>query len=214
MILSYLSSSGSKAYHSTQQQLWRVSELIHDGFSTSGVTGAIFLDVQKTFDKVVHEALIFKLFNLGVDPQLVKIFYDYLSFRTFVVRVGNSHSNPQPVLSSVPQGSLCGPKLYNLYTNDIPRLPDVNLALFADDTAIMYRHSQPHIVFQKLQNYLDIYSDWLKKWRIKVNSAKSAAIFFTRKNFTPNANFLLNNQVIPWETSYKYLRLHLDSKLQ
>ena len=191
-----------------------MSELIHDGFSIGGVTGAIFLDVQKAFDKVVHKALIFKLFNNGVDPQLVKIFNDYLSFRTFLLRVGNSHSIPHPVFSSVPQGSLCGPKLYNFYTNDIPRLPNVSLALFADDTAIMYRHSQPHIVFQKLQKYFDTYLDWLKKWRIKVNSAKSAAIFFTRKNYTPNANLLLNNQAILWETSYKYLGLHLDSKLQ
>ena len=60
----------------TGAPLWRVSELIHDGFSTSGVNGSIFLDVQKVFVKVVHEALIFKLFNLGVHPQLVKIFLD------------------------------------------------------------------------------------------------------------------------------------------
>ena len=55
IISSYLSSSGFRAYHSTQLKLWRVSELIHDGFSTSGVTGAIFLDMQKSFDKVVHD---------------------------------------------------------------------------------------------------------------------------------------------------------------
>ena len=52
----------------TQQQLWRVNELIHDCFSTSGVTGAIFLGVQKAFDKVMHGALIFKPFNLAADP--------------------------------------------------------------------------------------------------------------------------------------------------
>ena len=94
----------------------------------------------------------------------------------------------------------------------MPRLPDVNLALFAKGTAIMYRCL--HTVFQKLQKNLDTYSEWLTKWRIKVNSAKSAAIFFTRKNITSDANFLLNNQTIPWEASYKYLGLHVDSKLQ
>ena len=131
----------------------------------------------------MHNALIFKLFNSEVDPQLLKIFHDYLFFRTFIVGVGNSYAIPHPVLSSVPQGSLWGPKLYNFYTNDIPCLPGINLALFTDDTAI--KHSQPHTVFQKLQKYLDTYSDWLKKWRIKDNSNKKSRHFLHQEKLYP-----------------------------
>ena len=171
------------------------------------------MDVQKAFDKVHHPYLIFKLIQLGIPCQLIKILNDYLSSRTFVVKVGNSISYPVPVLSSVPQGSLLGPRLFLLFTNDIPRTNDVTLAKYADDTAILCTRKRPHTVFNILQNYLKIYENWLKKWRITVNSSKSAAIFFTNQNFTPNNNLILNNEPIPWETSYKYLGMHLDSKL-
>ena len=90
------------------------------------------------------------MIELEVDLHLVKIIHDSLSFRPFIVRVDNFHSIPHLVLSSVSQGSLCGAKLYNRYTNYIPHMPDLNLPLFADDTAIMFRYSQPRTVYEKL----------------------------------------------------------------
>ena len=87
-----------------------MSEFIHDGIFAGSAMRAIFLDVQKAFDKVKHVLLIFKLIKLGVDLQPVKIFHDYHTFRSFIVRVSNSFSITHPVLSSVPQGSLCSAK--------------------------------------------------------------------------------------------------------
>ena len=48
----------------------------------------------------------------------------------------------------VQQDNFCGLKIYNIYTNDIPRFSDVNLALFADDTAIMYRTHSHTLCFR------------------------------------------------------------------
>lgn len=206
---------GFRACHSMQHQLWRILELLHDGTRSSGVTGAIFLYVPKAFDKMWHIVLLFNLVTLGLPGQLTKIYVDYFQNRTFVVRVGTTFSNPKPILSPFPQGSLSRLTLFNTYVNDIPKEPDIDLAIFADDTPMLHRYKHALQVFTKIQNYLDKISARLKKCRIKVVNAKGAAIFFTNTRFTPDANlnFKLYDQPIPWKSDYKYLGIHLDSKL-
>ncbi|GFX02992.1 probable RNA-directed DNA polymerase from transposon BS [Trichonephila clavipes] len=121
---------------STVTQLLRVTELIHHGFQNNQATGMLFVDIAKAFDKIWHDGLLSKMMRLGFSDQLIKIIHSYLNSREFRVRVENSLSTPRPILSGVPQGSLLGPKLFNLYINDIPKAVGVHLAMYADDTAI------------------------------------------------------------------------------
>ncbi|GFV68892.1 RNA-directed DNA polymerase from mobile element jockey [Trichonephila clavipes] len=121
---------------STVTQLLRVTELIHHGFQNNQATGMLFLDIAKAFDKIWHDCLLTKMVRLGFSEQVIKIIRSYLNSREFMVRVENSLSTPRPILSGVPQGSLLGPKLFNLYINDIPKAAEVHLAMFADNTAI------------------------------------------------------------------------------
>lgn len=204
---------GFRRQHSTQHQLWRVVELLQASNGKGLISGAIFVDISKAFDKIWHDGLIFKLIKINLPPQLIRIFSDYLTNRTFSVRVGNTISNSFPIKSGVPQGSLLGPKLFNLYVNDMPSDPNIHLALYADDTAFITSHNSFKLVFKSLQNYLHSYQLWLQQWRIKVNPGKCAAVLFCRRTIPTNTNFLLNNEIIPWTDSYKYLGVILDSKL-
>lgn len=99
--------------------------------------------------------------SLGLLGQYIKIYTDYLQNRSFTVRAGSFFSNPKPNISSVPQGSISGSTVFNIYVNDIHREPDVDLAIFADDTAMLHKHKLQ--VYTKLQNYLNKISAWLKK---------------------------------------------------
>ncbi|GFW88227.1 RNA-directed DNA polymerase from mobile element jockey [Trichonephila clavipes] len=98
--------------------------------------GMLFVDIAKAFDKIWHDGLLSKMMRLGFSDQLIKIIHSYLNSREFRVRAENSLSNPRPILSGLPQGSLLGPNLFNLYINDIPKAVGVHLALYADNTAI------------------------------------------------------------------------------
>ncbi|GFW57576.1 probable RNA-directed DNA polymerase from transposon BS [Trichonephila clavipes] len=120
---------------STVTQLLRVTELIHHGFQNNQVTGMLFVDIAKAFDKIWH-GLLSKMMRLGFSDQLIKIIHSYLNSREFKVRVENSLSTPRPILSGVPQGSLLGLKLFNLYINAIPKAVEVHLTMYADNTAI------------------------------------------------------------------------------
>lgn len=94
----------------------------------------------------------------------------------------------------MPQGALKSQSLYNVYVNDSPSKHDIKLAKLA---AIKYKDNNPHTVIDTLQNHLKEYSEWLKKWRIKVNPRMSAAILFTLQKCTHTINIILNNEPIP-----------------
>jgi hypothetical protein len=92
----------------------------------------VFLDFAKAFDKVQINLLIAKLQMQGFSGLLAWIAH-FLSDRTFAVKVNGVLSDFFDVLSEVPQGSVLGPKLFLLYTADIPGLFLLRCAMFADD---------------------------------------------------------------------------------
>ena len=114
---------------------------LSDATNRRAPTAAALLDVSKAFDKVWHEGLPFKLANSPIPSSLVFFLRSYLSDRTFRVSVDGTCSAVRPVAAGVPQGSVLGPVLYLVYTNDLPVLPGVTLSLFADDAmSVSYTH--------------------------------------------------------------------------
>jgi hypothetical protein len=142
--------------------------------------------------------------------QLLKA---YISNRHFRVKHKDSYSELKKISAGVPQGSVLGPVLYLLYTNDIPACKEATIATFADDTAIIAEGESIEEATGKLQSAIDKVNIWTKRWRIKLNEAKSVHVNITNKKF----NYLpvsINQQIIPHENSAKYLGMTLDAKLR
>ena len=76
---------------------------------------SVFFDLSKAFDTVPHQQLLFKLFELQVDPFLIRWVSNYLTDRTQSVVLGGVQSNLLPVVSGVPRGSVLGPLLFLIY---------------------------------------------------------------------------------------------------
>lgn len=206
---------GFRKGHSTVHQLLRVIEFIHEGFRRGETTGAIFLDVAKAFDRVLHSALLLKIMRLNFSCQFVHIMCSFLNNRNFCVKVGQSLSNPHLIHAGVPQGSLISPILFCLYINDIPRSPALEIACYADDTAILTRSRVRTRIMKTLQNYLNDLMLWLVTWKIKINASKSVAILFHKKKHPdPPTNLTIFQEPIPWDSKIKYLGITLDSNLR
>jgi hypothetical protein len=126
------------------------------------------------------------------------------------VCIGGSKSISYNIPYGVPQGAILSPTLYNIFTSDVPTTEECEVATFADDTAIFVSDIDPAEVCHKLQRQLDTLSDYFKNWKIRVNSTKTQAIYFTRRTSSrmlPASGIKLDDQEIPWSPEVKYLGL-------
>ena len=101
-------------------------------------TDVIYLDYAKAFDKVDHSILLKKLELYGIKGKLHTWLTQFLRGRQQVVVVDGQHSEPKPVISGVPQGTVLGPVLFIIYINEIDTiLKEARSGSFADDTRLM-----------------------------------------------------------------------------
>ncbi|GFU55340.1 RNA-directed DNA polymerase from mobile element jockey [Trichonephila clavipes] len=195
---------GFRAGLSTSHQLLRVVEYIKTGFRDRKSTGAVFLDIQKAFDRVWHVGLLYKLIKINTPPHLIKLISSFLTNRSFAVKVNNIHSTNRKINAGTPQGSSISPILFNIYVNDIPRTSQSTICMFADDTAILAQSNELQLVTHFLHKHIAKLEDWFSTWKIALNVAKTEAVFFshhikktTKIIFTQHARTLVQKHQIP-----------------
>jgi sarcosine oxidase/L-pipecolate oxidase len=172
---------GFQSGKSTTAQMLYVFHEIHNVLEKRGQVDTVYLDFAKAFDKVSHDLLLVKLHNFGIRGNLLRWFGDSLSGRLQRVTVLGVTSEPLPVLSGVPQGSILGPLLFLIYVNDLPKTTshDTTVTMFADDTKCHrhLRNLQDTII---LQQDLDSVANWCNDWRMDLNQTTCVVMHFSR----------------------------------
>ncbi|GFV05192.1 probable RNA-directed DNA polymerase from transposon X-element [Trichonephila clavipes] len=197
---------------STLHPLLRLTEHISEGFQKKKSTGAVFLDIQKAFDRVWINGLTFKLISYNLPPPLIHLIHSYLTNRSFKIRINETLSNEHSVSAGCPQGSLLGPLLFNLYINDIPDYSLTKINLYTDDTAIHATYKKLSTISYAINKHLLHLQNFYDKWKISINVEKSTAIIFTKKHSLPLPIVMYKKQ-IPWSQEAKYLGIIFDTHL-
>ena len=125
--------SGFRKRYGCQHVLVRMTEKWRTTLDNKKVIAALSMDLSKAFDSLPHDVLIAKIHAYGFEMSALKLFYSYLIDRTHTVKVKGERSTERQIKSGVPQCSLLGDLLFNIYLNDIFDSVDADLLNFADD---------------------------------------------------------------------------------
>lgn len=187
-----------------------LSNLINKHNSKKMVCLAL-LDLKKAFDFVNHDLLLVKIKHYGIRGVPHQWILDYLQFRTQKCKVNNNVSTSLPIFAGVPQGSILGPLLFNLFINDVFYLESLNIEmyLYADDTAVLLTGDNNMDLQYLIDEFFLKYSKWCSQNCIVINPSKSNFLQFNTNNITVS----INGHVLDNPHVVKYLGIYIDDKL-
>ena len=203
---------GFRKGHSTQHALLRLLNEWHKCLAGSGKVGAVLMDLSKAFDCLPHDLLIAKLSAYGLTKNSLKYIYSYLSNRKMRVRIGSTFSDWLEMLLGVPQGSVLGPLLFNIFLNDLFLCNvESEICNFADDNTIHACGFSVDVILNQLQNDAKELIQWCKVNEMAVNPEKFQVLFV---GCGDNPILLdINGITIPSSLSVKLLGVTIDNQL-
>lgn len=177
--------------------------------------GIIFLDLRKAFDTINHVVLINKLFYYGINDSDLNLIKSYLHDRISMTNCNNQLSSSLKVTTGIPQGSILGPLLFNLYVNDIFSAIKEECILFADDSSVIITANTELELYAKLQHTIDTISTYLYKNYLYINCDKTNYMIFDFDKFNNQPpDILLLGIPIKHVESSKILGYIIDNRLR
>ena len=122
--------------HSCQTQLITIIEDMTCNLSYGTQIDAVFLDFAKSFNKVPHQRLLLKYYDIR--SNILQWIANFLSNRKQRVIVDGVSSNVVPVTFGVPQGTVLGPLLFLIFINDMTESITSSVKLFSNDCLVYY----------------------------------------------------------------------------
>ena len=199
---------GFRAKHSTVSALIQMFDTWIDAFEDEEVSAVIMLDMSAAFDVVDHGILLSKLALYGFEDTALSWTSSYLSNRVQSVFIEGHLSEPLAVECGVPQGSILGPLLYLLYTNDLPEAVHEHhlqqglqqqhqyynlhchscggLCLYADDSTFTLSNKNTDELNVEIDQKYKIIAQYMNKNKLILNSNKTHLMVMTsaRKHAT------------------------------
>jgi hypothetical protein len=212
---SYL--TGFRKGHGCQDILIRMTEDWRESLDNNLTIGVIAIDLSKAFDCMPHGLLLAKMSAYGFDEDSCKLMGSYLMNRHQRVKIGETFSDWVKNIKGVPQGSILGPLLFNIFINDFLYF-DFNSKIYnyADDNTLSCVESDLTLLKQKLESDCLQAMQWFEFNSMKANASKFQLMFLSRNESleTHSINISIGSTDIRSTHSINILGIELDNKLR
>ena len=206
---------GFRNNHSTYMPIMLIQNLISEALENNECVVGIYLDLCKAFDTVDQYLLIKKLNKYGIQGNALQIITSYLSERMQTVSIDNYKGRLRNIGIGVPQGSILGPLLFIIYINDIINIDmGGQFFIYADDTAIFFKHSNTVALQNMVCNALPKISDWLEANYLTLNTSKTFTQIYTKRRAEIAIHVQINGVEIKEMEKIKYLGVLIDSDMK
>ena len=178
----------------------------------NGYSGGVLMDLSKAFDTINHDLLIAKMHAYGFSIDALKIIRSYLSDRWIRTKIDKSFSTWKEIFSGMPQGSVNGPKWFNLYLNDLFFLfTTTEVCNIADDSTPYACDMNLKILLQNVESDVASAIMWFDVNYMMLNQPKCH--FLTSSNSPEHLWIQVGEQII-WESlKEKLLGVTIDKGL-
>ena len=207
--------SAYRSGYSTQHVLLRAIEDWKNALDRGEHVGVVAMDLSKAFDSIPHGLLLAKLYAYGLSKEACELIRSYLTDRKQRVKVNSSRSDWQVMIRGIPQGSIAGPVIFNIFINDLFYvLEDLcSLYNYADDNKLAYWDKCMNVIKMNLELATSAAIKWFKENNMKANAAKFHVLFITRDKSLPELELYIDGATLQSEPYIKLLGIYIDSEL-
>ena len=198
-----------------QNVLLNLTEEWRQYLDNNEIVGAVLMDLSKAFDCLPHELLLAKLSAYGFEKETLGFFHSYLKERKQTVSIKGKSSMVLDILAGVPQGSILGPILFNIFLNDIIEIfENTKVKNFADDNTLSSHAKSLDSLISNLEADSDKAINWFTKNHMIANPDKFKAIIINKKGQdTAGIKLKINNKEITSSEEVTLLGVVIDNKL-
>ncbi len=169
------------------------------------------MDLSKAFDCLPHKLLISKLYAYGSNLNAYMFIATYITSRKMRIKHHGARSDWSVMTKGVPQGSVVGPVIFNIFINDLLFVVQCYIYNFADDNTIAEIEMDLEVLLRELSDKAGICMQWFDDNSMKVNAPKIQFMICDRKNRCPeDVHIVVNGHNLTRVTIVKFLGLNIN----
>ena len=207
---------GFRKGYNTQHALLHLVNNLNKCLDNHQRVGVFMMDLSKAFDCIPHNLLIAKLYAYGLDKNSLKLIYSYLKGRNQRVKINSDYSSWQEILDGVPQGSVLGPLLFNLFINDLFYfVQESKVCNYADDNTLSVAGIDIDQIINSLESDINILHTWFMDNGMALNDDKCQFIVIESSRNLRNvtAKIKTESKTIEEAKKGKILGITLDKNI-